>query len=149
MERDTGKAFGTVLRKARALIEAPERWLPSGYAADASGHWRPVGSDDAVRFSLLGAVIRCGARTADLMAAAREFLEPRSPSLYEILCAADVDLSHEQALEVLDILIAGAQEEQGRHVPKKSGVVSRPSDQDSSASLEDLERRLRGLRGRR
>lgn len=138
--------LGTALRKARALIASPDRFISSGYAADATGRWRPVGGEDAVRFSLIGAVIRCGANTKDLMTAASRFLQPHSPLLYERVTAAELDLSHAEAIEVLDVLVA-AVEKEAPYVPKQSGFVSSPSSAESS-TLEDLARRLARVRAK-
>ncbi|MDB4994601.1 MAG: hypothetical protein JWM74_2033 [Myxococcaceae bacterium] len=113
---DPDKSFRRELwkrfRKARTLIESPERWSTSWYAADAHGRWRPAECEDAVRFSLIGALIRAGARPRDVMDAARVHLDSGAADLYERLASADAELSHAESLEVLDILIAALEERQ-------------------------------------
>jgi|GEM_PF-5060277 len=95
--------FLGVLRQARALVADQERWLPAGFAANANGRWVPVGSKDAVRFSLLGAVIRAGGKAVWLASAADRYL---AGSLREKLTTGSSVLSHAETLTALDALIA-------------------------------------------
>jgi hypothetical protein len=110
--RELGKRF----RRARELIESPDGWSTSWYAADTHGRWRPAECEDAVRFSLIGALIRAGARPQDLRDVARVHLGSAASELNERLSSPDTELSHSESLEVLDTLIAALEERQS--VPK-------------------------------
>lgn len=66
-----------------------------------------MGSSEAVRFSLIGAILRAGAKPKELMEAARLHLRPTFPGLYQTLACVDEELTHAEALQALDTLIAG------------------------------------------
>jgi diguanylate cyclase (GGDEF)-like protein len=100
------RALMRALREARVLISAEERWIPQGYAQDAEGRWRPVGSDDAVRFSVLGAVVRVSAGSRDITSASRRALREGAPDLYRKLSSTRAELTHAEALTLLDRSIA-------------------------------------------
>ena len=133
----TGAVF-SMLKRARALIEVPSAWIPSGYAADSFGRWRPVGSEDAVRFSLIGAIVRAGGKIKQLMDLAEDVLAPQSRSLYEILRARPSELTHAESLEILDVLLAGMAQ-QGRPPPKQSGFISAATPRTSEGSLASID----------
>jgi hypothetical protein len=92
------------LREARSLICSAERWIPRGFAEDADGRWRPVGSDDAVRFSVLGALVRVGGGSRELAQSARKLLQECAPETYARMASAT--LTHADALTMLDAAVA-------------------------------------------
>lgn len=95
------------LRQARALIASPERWLAAGFAQDREGRWRPVGSDDAASFSVIGALLRVGG-TRGMIAAARAAFDAHAPVLYAtVVLATGKPPTHANALGLLDATIAG------------------------------------------
>jgi hypothetical protein len=133
-------------RRARALIESPERWSTSWYAADAHGRWQPTECEDAVRFSLIGALIRAGARPRDVMDAARLHLGSDSADLYERLASADAELSHAESLAVLDALIAALEERQSVSKMQAAKVTgSSPKLPSSSPKVPSSSPELPGL----
>jgi hypothetical protein len=97
-------------------------WIASGYAADASGRWCPVGSARAKRYSLIGAFIRAGGRAKDLVEAGRAHL---TPALYTKLSSTDPDLSYDEALAIIDHL-SSRLDRDAQPAPRRSGFVRRP-----------------------
>jgi hypothetical protein len=71
-----------IVRKAHLLIADSARWAERHFAEDKSGKWVPVGSRDAVRFNLAGAMIKSAGRSAQ--EATRAFAE--------LLCVAPAGL---------------------------------------------------------
>jgi two-component system cell cycle response regulator len=94
------------LREARVLIASEERWIPQGYAQDREGRWRPVGSDDATRFSVLGAIVRVSGGSRDITTSSRRALREAAPHLYMKLNSPREELTHDEALALLDLTIA-------------------------------------------
>lgn len=92
-----------VLARARTLIWAESSWIGNEYGADRGGEWRPVGSRDAVRFSLTGALMRAGA-PKQVLDEARELFEKLSPALSEKLRRQA--LSHRESMALLDAALA-------------------------------------------
>jgi hypothetical protein len=130
------------VRAARALLSRHENYLPSGYAADLTGRWRPVGSPDAVRFSLLGAVIRCGAKVKEFSEAARQ-LDPR---IQAKLSQADPNLAHDEALDILDAIIARLEAGEPRRL--RSGTVRRFGEAEAEKEAAAIEPATRPRRTR-
>ncbi len=102
-----------VLRDARELIAFSVDWCSRDYALDENYHRVPVGSATAVRFNLIGAVMRCsrdsggsgalsGELSGKLTAAARETLQAVRPELYTKVAGG---LSHPETLALLDAAI--------------------------------------------
>ncbi|HWL89652.1 MAG TPA: diguanylate cyclase [Polyangiaceae bacterium] len=90
------------LRQGRALIALEERWIPRGYAQDREGRWCPVGSESAARFSVLGAIVRVGGGSRDVLALARRAFQYVAPELYEKLTNEELPIAHLEAMELLD-----------------------------------------------
>ena len=96
------RALALALIRARTLISYEETWLAQGYAADANGNVAPFAREDAVRFSVLGAVMRAGRGSIDIFAGARAIFEQVSPELFGKLVTRGVGLTHLEALALLD-----------------------------------------------
>ena len=90
------------LREARVLISSEDRWIAQGYAQDREGRWRPVGSDDAVRFSVLGAIVRVSGGSRDVTTASRRVLREAAPDVYLKMSSPREELTHAEALTLLD-----------------------------------------------
>ncbi|WP_394825168.1 GGDEF domain-containing protein [Pendulispora albinea] len=90
------------LRQGRALISSEARWIPRGYAQDREGRWCPVGSESAARFSVLGALVRVGGGSRDVLALARRSFQHIAPELYEKLTNEELPFTHADAMELLD-----------------------------------------------
>jgi two-component system cell cycle response regulator len=90
------------LREARVLIASEDRWIPQGYAQDREGRWRPVGSDDAVRFSVLGAIVRVSGGSRDITTASRRALRAAASDLYMKMSSPREELTHAEALALID-----------------------------------------------
>jgi len=94
------------LRQGRALIAIEDRWIPRGFAQDRQGRWCPVGSESAARFSVLGAIVRVGGGSRDVLALARRAFQHVGPELYEKLINEELSFSHAEAMDLLDRAIA-------------------------------------------
>ncbi|WP_394835142.1 diguanylate cyclase [Pendulispora rubella] len=94
------------LRQARALISSEDRWIPRGFAQDREGRWCPVGSESAARFSVLGAIVRVGGGSRDVLALARRAFHYIAPELYEKLTNEELTFSHGEAMDLLDRTVA-------------------------------------------
>lgn len=73
-------ALAILLANAKSSLASEEGWIPNEYAADADGHWKPVGSRQAVRFSLWGAIMRHGA-SREQLSEVRTLIERLEPAL--------------------------------------------------------------------
>lgn len=127
-----------VLQHARALIASPDCWIASGYGANAERQWRPIGSPDAVRFTVLGAVIRAAGGSKELLAAARLLFAQVAPEPSARLISTTDPPTHDESLRLLDLAIAHLDASRTAWVPKQSGVVSR-------GALDPLDTSLAGL----
>lgn len=50
------KEIAEILRKAKALIDAPEKWTKGAFARDRSGGSVPIAGDEACAFCAAGAI---------------------------------------------------------------------------------------------
>ncbi len=105
-EESSSRDLLRALREARILISSEDRWIPQGYAQDREGRWRPVGSDDAVRFSVLGAIVRVSRGSRDVTTASRRVLREAAPETYMKMSSPREELTHAEALGLLDRTIA-------------------------------------------
>jgi hypothetical protein len=99
-----------VLRDARALIAQEQNWLISGYAEDAMGRWRPVGTPEAQRFSVAGALVRASRGCRACTTAARQVMREAAPEL-SLRCFGLGDhggsgLRHDDALVLFDAALS-------------------------------------------
>jgi hypothetical protein len=126
-----------LLREARSLIHLREDWIARGYGANAEGQWRPIGSPDATRFTLQGAIIRATRGSRETLTVLRTLLTRVAPELAARLSSdADV-LTHEESLRVLDLAIESL-EGAPVYIPKNSGVVPRAGAAPTDTSLQGL-----------
>lgn len=88
-----------VLREAKELLGSRDAWSEQDHAWDAAGTWVPVGSPAAVRFSLMGAVLRCSSAAEDAGLSARRAFAAANPTLYKKYVS--VGLSHEESVTLL------------------------------------------------
>ena len=95
-----------ILSSARSLLADVSCWSAAHIAADGNGRWVPVGSNDARRFNLQGAVIRAaGHRAREAMKAAESALgSASSPGFARVLTSPHA-MTHAQALAWLDSAI--------------------------------------------
>lgn len=127
------------LIKARTLIGSEETWLARGYAADANGKWTPFGSKEAVRFTVLGAIMRATAGSTEHFVDARSLFSEVAPLLFAKLTSSNGSLTYQESLTILDIGI-------GALLPKHaSGFTTAVRTPPTGVRMEDLER-SRGLR---
>ena len=142
---ESSRTLRSVLVEARALIASEQDWIPRGYAANESGEWRPIGNGDAVRFTLLGAIVRAGRGSRQLLTAARALFDEVAPTLAVKLGARDSELTHAESLAILDSAVAVLGPEEREYIPKQSGFVTRRAEApDKDSSLFGLVARLRG-----
>jgi hypothetical protein len=95
-----------IVRRARVILEDPERWSGHYFAADHAGHWVPVGNDGATRFNLDGALIRAaGDMGREAAAAIKSLFALSCPRLFHRVSSTTQPLTHKEALEVLDAAI--------------------------------------------
>ena len=87
------------LLQAKAILSSEETWIAHEYAGDADGHWKPVGSREAVRFSLWGALMRGGA-SKEQLAELRSVLDRVAPDKIAKMRAGK--LSFEETTFLLD-----------------------------------------------
>jgi hypothetical protein len=92
-----------ILAAARRLLADGSRWSPVHIATDANGRWVPVGTTDATRFNLQGAVIRAaGFRAREVMKDAESALRMRSSDTFAGMLASPRQMTHAEALAWLD-----------------------------------------------
>ena len=139
---ESSRTLKSVLIEARALIASEQNWIPQGYAANEDGDWRPIGNEDAVRFTLLGAIVRAGKGSRQILTAARTLFDEVAPAAK--LGARDNELTHAESLAILDKAVAVLGPEDREYIPKQSGFVTRADAPAEDTSLFGLVARLRG-----
>lgn len=95
-----------ILEDARELIEDEDSFVPDGNARDIDGkHCCPT-SDEAERFSVVGAIIRTGEKlgfTGDVTAHAMRMVQGQIPSgFYKSTPAYCLKFGHAGAMELMD-----------------------------------------------
>ena len=65
-----------------------------------------MGSESAARFSVLGAIVRVGGGSREVLALARRAFQHIAPELYEKLTDEDQPFVHAEAMALLDRTIA-------------------------------------------
>jgi len=96
-----------ILRRARALLSDPSHWTGRHYAENAEGRWIPVGSSQATRFNLEGALVHAAGRDArEALAAIFDVFGEASPEiLARLRSTLAPSLTHSEALALLDAAI--------------------------------------------
>jgi hypothetical protein len=96
-----------ILSSARSILSDASCWAAAHIAADVNGRWVPVGSDDARRFNLQGAVIRAaGYRARETMKAVESALGGASSATFARVLTSPQAMTHTEALEWLDAAIS-------------------------------------------
>ena len=91
------------LAQAREILSSEASFIGHEYAADENGVWKPVGSREAARFSLWGALMRAGANT-DILTEARELFSRIAPTATAKLRTGK--LTYAETLALLDTALA-------------------------------------------
>ena len=104
----TNRELLSVVRAARMLVSDPAKWNRRNYAEDESGRWVPVGSDRAVTFNLMGALVRAaGASNRHALGPILQAFADTSPQFWGQWTRDPLrPLTREQALMMLDRAIA-------------------------------------------
>jgi hypothetical protein len=98
-------------------------------AADDHGRWLPVGSDEATRFNLRGAVIRvAGHRARDAVKALEDALRGCSSATFAATLTSPTPLTHAESLWWLDQAIERLRAQNGRG-SEVSGLRPRVTDE--------------------
>ena len=128
-----------ILGRARMTLSDSSHFAGRHFAEDADGRWSPVGSAQAVRFNLEGALVHAaGSEARDAWPALREVFAIASPVLSERLKhRASAPLTHAEALAMLDDAIAHLSRRTARH---RSGTQMR------AVSAEELARTVAKIR---
>ncbi len=115
-----------VLRTTRALLAPPERWTSRDYAEDGNGDPVPVpvGSRHAMRFSLLGALVRSAPGRSRILVEARDLFRDVRPDLYRKLSGDRPAMTHDEVIELLDAGITLLAKAATRLVVKQSGFIA-------------------------
>jgi len=110
-----------ILNRARTLLSDPSRWSDQHYAEDESGRWIPVGSSQAARFNLEGALMHAAGRDArEAIAAIFDVFAVTAPQELERLKRRPSStLTHAEAIALLDQAMRQLSEPPVR---KQSGV---------------------------
>lgn len=88
-----------VLRKARALIEDPEKWTQGHDARDADGNWAGIHSLQAHSFCATGALMRAG---GDVRSDAYEALREQMGVNFLMEFNDSAETSHADVLAAFD-----------------------------------------------
>lgn len=119
-----------IVRRAHTILSDAKHWTPRHYAEDAAGRWAPVGSEQARRFNLEGALVHAAGGNARSALAAilgvfRE-IAPEAPA--RMKATATSSLTHPEALALLELAMAHLSVRPAR---KRSGThlrVTLPED---------------------
>jgi hypothetical protein len=111
----------SIVRIAYVTLSDPRRWSARHYAENAAGQWTPVGSKQAQRFNLEGALVHAAGRDArSAVPAILEVFDAIAPEARARMKATSTALlTHSEALELLESTIAHLSL---RSVRKQSGT---------------------------
>jgi hypothetical protein len=96
-----------ILVSARDMLADESRWSPVHIATDEDGRWLPVGSHQASRFNLQGAVIRAaGHRARDAMKTTESALRACSSAKFATTLTVPRPMTQVESLDWLDTAIS-------------------------------------------
>jgi len=129
-----------IVRRAHTMLSDANHWCPRHYAEDAAGQWIPVGSEQAERFNLEGALVHAAGRDArSALAPILEIFRAVSPeALARLKTTSSAALTRSQALALLEAAIAHLS---FRTVRKRSGTHLRAVMPKNGAPLGKKTRR--------